>query len=164
MKAPTPPSCIDLARAEVHAIPLDRRQRRRWSRAPRQVAEIVRLLRASGQQINDFAAAVGMPPSVLSRHDRGLRTTSGKLERGGKRNRGERPWPELQKLIQPRATLLRAATRRKTPAPVDDAAEVRLLGDNSIEIVRRRVVPYGSEEHARLLPLAVSRRAVKRAA
>lgn len=162
MKAPTP-SCIDLARAEVHAIPLDRRQRRRWSRAPRQVAEIVRLLRASELQINDFAAAVGMPPSVLSRHDRGLRTTSAK-HRGGKRDRVERPWPELQKLIEPRATLLRASSRRKTPPPAEDAAEVRLLGDNSIEIIRRRVVPYGSEEHARLLPLAVSRRAVKRAA
>lgn len=157
MKAPTASSCIDLARAEVHSIPLDARHRRRWSKAPRQVAEIVRLLRLSGQQINDFAAAIGMPPSILSRHDRGLRTTSGKRTRGA-----ERPWPELQRLITPRVVLLRPSTRREARPQAVDAAEVRLLGDNSIEVVR--IVPYGSEEHARLLPLAVSRRATKRAA
>jgi hypothetical protein len=59
---------------------------------------------------------------------------------------------------------LRAPTRRKAPRQPADGAEVRLLSDNSIEVVRRRVIAYGTDEHARLLPLAVSGRAVKRAA
>ncbi|MFY0539785.1 FG-GAP-like repeat-containing protein [Nannocystis pusilla] len=85
-------------------------------------------------------------------------------QRQGQAPGAERPWLELRKLIEPRAALLRAPTRRKMPRPPADGAEVRLLGDNSIEVVRRHVVPYGTDEHARLLPLAVSGRAVKRAA
>lgn len=150
MKAPTP-TCIDLARAEVHTIPLDRAHRRRWSTAPRQVAEIVRLLRESEQPIIDFADAIGMPPSVLSRYDRGLRTSG-----GGARGR-ERAWAELRQFIKPRRLHRepRRLPREPSTEPSREEAEVRLLPDNSIEI--RRVVPYGSDEHARLLPLAASR-------
>ncbi|MDC0719946.1 hypothetical protein [Nannocystis bainbridge] len=133
----------------------DTRGRRRWTTAPGRVAAIVRCLRESGEQIKDFAHAIGMPPSLLSRFDRGLRTSRDR-DAGS-----EREWPALRRMVPPR-THYRTRGRGRREAPKAGAGEVRLRADSSIEITEcrliteRRIVPYGSAEHARLLPRAVA--------
>lgn len=159
MKVPTPPNPIALALAEVAAVPRDARGRRRWRACPEQVAQIVRLYRASGHTMTSFAREIGMPQTILSRCDRGV-------------DGHDRVWRALRRLVPPRETAKSsrsrvAAFRRNASAvltaaeaPMSDAShlrDVRLLDDSSIEVVELRIVPYGSEEHARLLPLASRR-------
>lgn len=123
--------CVVLAHSEIEKISLDKRGRISWLKHPKELNNIIKLFLKSKLSMNVFSKNIGMSVSVLSRFNKHRKALIARKHYTSESDGDNKSFILKNK-------------RRKILG-------IKLLANNSIEIMESRIIPYGTCEHKKLL-------------